>query len=309
MGTPSIGTSDYGVVVAGCQLLPAVGPGGKLGFKRGLHIASVTELAIGPGIRAWQLTIDDDTPEASFSYVPHCTQNSVFFENGDTPGAAFCVPRVHRVTPQGGHPLVYQVAIVAAGARGGAGGPGWPAYGQIRATMPGDNAATIAQGAPILFPTTDVLAGGVTSVGGNRLVLPVAGEWRIRCQVSITEPAQLVVALRLGGVGAFVELPETVVGRATGTNQVIIDTIVSINQPNSEIQIWNPAGEATALTITPIAGGVDPVNATFSAELQPLANEESVIVPTFIDPTSDLVGAEGFSFTLHSTGLDFLTAP
>jgi hypothetical protein len=51
------------------------------------------------------------------------------------------------------------------------------------------------------------------------------------------------------------------VGRATGTSQIVglffIQTIV----PNTILSIRNPVGAASALTITTIAGGANPVSA------------------------------------------------
>lgn len=57
------------------------------------------------------------------------------------------------------------------------------------------------------------------------------------------------------------ELAYTVVGRATGTIQIIEMTIVTTTTINSVLTVRNPADNAAALTITPLAGGIEPVSA------------------------------------------------
>lgn len=52
-----------------------------------------------------------------------------------------------------------------------------------------------------------------------------------------------------------------VVGRATGTSQIIGMAIVTTTSINSILTARNPADNATALTITPSAGGTQPVSA------------------------------------------------
>lgn len=57
------------------------------------------------------------------------------------------------------------------------------------------------------------------------------------------------------------DLEYTVVGRAAGTSQIAGMAIVTTNVINSVLNVRNPAGNATALTITPLAGGTRPVSA------------------------------------------------
>jgi len=81
------------------------------------------------------------------------------------------------------------------------------------------------------------------------------------CEVAITlalgatEAGQLI--LTLNGE----DLPETVVGRATGTSQIVGMSLVTTTTVNSVLTVRNPAGNAAALTITPLAGGTRPVSA------------------------------------------------
>ena len=74
-------------------------------------------------------------------------------------------------------------------------------------------------------------------------------------QVSVTEAGQLI--LTLNGE----DLAYTVVGRATGTSQIVGMSIVETTVINAVLTVRNPAGNAAALTITPLAGGTRPVSA------------------------------------------------
>ena len=57
------------------------------------------------------------------------------------------------------------------------------------------------------------------------------------------------------------DLEYTVVGRATGASQIIGMAIVTTTVEDSILTVRNPAGNAAALTITPLAGGTRPVSA------------------------------------------------
>jgi hypothetical protein len=58
-----------------------------------------------------------------------------------------------------------------------------------------------------------------------------------------------------------VELPYTVYGRATGTSQIAGYALVTTTAAGSTVEVRNPAGNTTALTITPLAGGTKPAAA------------------------------------------------
>jgi hypothetical protein len=53
-----------------------------------------------------------------------------------------------------------------------------------------------------------------------------------------------------------------VYGRATGTSQIVGDALITTNLPNSTVELRNPAGNTSALTITPLAGGTKPAVAS-----------------------------------------------
>jgi hypothetical protein len=128
-------------------------------------------------------------------------------------------------------------------------------YSLFFALMPGDNAATVAVGAPVAFPQNGPTNGAAVRADNFTFTLPNTGDYEVDCQVSVTEAGQLQLAL--GGAG----LPNTVAGRATGTSQIVISTIIHATA-GQVLSVINPAGNATALTITPIAGGTHAVSAT-----------------------------------------------
>jgi hypothetical protein len=122
--------------------------------------------------------------------------------------------------------------------------------------MPGDNAATIAPGADLSFPQNGPTFGiDVLRLTASNFSLISVGIYQVMFQVSITESAQLCIVLNAG------QNPATVVGRATGTSQVVGICLVQTTLPNSILSIRNPLGEAIALTMTPVAGGTNPVSA------------------------------------------------
>lgn len=74
-------------------------------------------------------------------------------------------------------------------------------------------------------------------------------------QVSVNEAGQLLITLNNE------EIDYTVVGRATGTSQIIGMAIIETSSINTILTIRNPSGNSTALTITPNAGGNSSVSA------------------------------------------------
>ena len=137
---------------------------------------------------------------------------------------------------------------------GGAGGT--VDYADFYALMPGDNAATVAPGTPILLPNDGPSSGtSITRLTSSTFQLADIATYEISFQCSFDEAGQMQLAI--GGAG----LAYTVSGRATGTNQVYINALVTTSGLNEVLSVINPAGNATALTITPIAGGTHAVSA------------------------------------------------
>ena len=57
------------------------------------------------------------------------------------------------------------------------------------------------------------------------------------------------------------DLDYTVVGRSSGTSQIVGVAIVNVEDEDSVLTVRNPAGNVSALTLTPNAGGERPVSA------------------------------------------------
>ena len=144
-----------------------------------------------------------------------------------------------------------------AGATGATGPSGGIAeFAEFYALMPPDNAATVAPGTAVQFPQDGPGSGSITRTGPAAFDLSSIGTYEVSFQASVSEFGQL--ALTLNGA----DLPYTVVGRATGTSQISGDSLVQTTAVNSVLTLENPPGEPVALTMTPLAGGVDPVSAS-----------------------------------------------
>ena len=143
-------------------------------------------------------------------------------------------------------------------------GPAGPAGGVLAfanfyALMPPDNASTVALGEDVDFPQNGPSSGAaIGRTGPDSFLLSEIGVYQVLFQVSVSEPGQLVLTLDSGG-GA-VNLGYTVAGRATGTSQITGMALVETTVINSILTVRN-AGSSSALTITPLAGGTDPVSA------------------------------------------------
>jgi len=131
------------------------------------------------------------------------------------------------------------------------------AFADFYALMPSDNSATIAAGAAIEFPNAGPTSGSaITNTSATQFQLAAIGTYSIVWQVSIAEAGQLVLELNT------VENLATVVGRATGTNQIVGNRLITTVSANTILRIVNPVGNSTALTLTPLAGGTSPVSAS-----------------------------------------------
>ena len=144
-----------------------------------------------------------------------------------------------------------------AGPQGPQGIPGGVlGYADFYALMPPDNSATVAPGTDVSFPQNGPIANtNIGRLGPSSFNLGPIGTYQILFQVGVTEAGQLI--LTLNGE----DLDYTVVGRATGTSQIVGMAIVTTTAVNSVLTVRNPAGNAAALTITPLAGGASPVSA------------------------------------------------
>ena len=130
------------------------------------------------------------------------------------------------------------------------------------ALMPGDNAARVSVGGDVDFPQNGpTTSTGIARSTADSFTLGTPGVYRVSYQVSVIESGQLV--LTLNGV----ELAYSLAGAVNGTSQISLTTLVQTTSVNAVLTVRNPAGNATALTITPIAGGTHPSSATLLIEL------------------------------------------
>ncbi len=147
-----------------------------------------------------------------------------------------------------------------AGARGAQGPQGLPggvlSYADFYALMPPDNSATVVPGTDVSFPENGPIANtNIGRLGPSSFILSTVGTYQILFEVSVAESGQLI--LTLNGQ----DLAYTVAGRATGTSQIVGMAVVTTAVSNSVLTVRNPEGNATALTVTPLAGGTRPVSA------------------------------------------------
>lgn len=118
------------------------------------------------------------------------------------------------------------------------------------ALMPGDNAATIAVDAAVLFPQDGPTSGPApVRLSTSTFNVPTAGLYQVSWQCDITEPAQLM--LRVAGT----PLAYSVASRATGTTQVSNTVLVQF-VANDVVEVINPSGNGAALTMTPSDGNL-----------------------------------------------------
>jgi len=129
-------------------------------------------------------------------------------------------------------------------------------FADFYALMPPDNAATGAPGTAVSFPQDGLNSGSeIARISDDSFNLTQIGTYQVLFQVGVIEAGQLELTLN----GA--PLAYTVVGRATGTSQIIGLALLTTTTVNSVLTVRNPADNSTALTITPLAGGTQPVSA------------------------------------------------
>ena len=144
------------------------------------------------------------------------------------------------------------------GAQGPQGTPGTVlSFADFYALMPPDNPGAVAPANAVPFPRDGATSGtDIVRSNSSIFTLGAAGIYLVTFQVSVTEAGQLV--LRQNGN----ELAQSVVGRSTGTSQIVGTSIVTAAAGDA-IDIINPGN--AALTITPNAGS--PVPSPVSAHL------------------------------------------
>ena len=173
-------------------------------------------------------------------------------------------------------------------------------FADFYALMPSDNAATVAVGGDVSFPQNGpaMASSGITRLGPATFNLANIGTYQVMFQVSVTEPGQLELTLN-GSALAY-----TVVGRATGTSQIVGMALVQTTEINSVLTVRNPASNSTALDITPLAGGASPVSAhLIITEIQSGASGATGLTgPTGVTGATGLTGPTGVTGATGATG-------
>ena len=129
-------------------------------------------------------------------------------------------------------------------------------FADYYATMPPDNKTTIAVGEDVEFPSeASSFGSSITRLSASTFNLAEIGTYQVFYQVPVTEAGQLELTLNDAAIASSVN------GRTTRTSNITGMNIIETTTINSVLSLRNPAGNTTALTITPTAGGASPVTA------------------------------------------------
>ena len=142
------------------------------------------------------------------------------------------------------------------GKRGPAGASAVTQFAEFFALMPSDNSSTVAAGAAVEFPQNGPKTSSIARLTASSFELGTTGTYRVSFVVPVNEAGQLVLQLN------DADIPSTVEGRATGTSQIVGESLIETTSADSKLEVVNPDGNSTALTITPLAGGASPVSAS-----------------------------------------------
>ena len=167
------------------------------------------------------------------------------------PGAVGATGAIGPTGPQG--------ATGATGAVGptgpqGAVGPTGPAggiseYASFYALAPNDNPTAIAQNTAVEFPNSSASTTGITRLTNSTFNLADTGTYLIMFKVNTNTAGQLGIAVN-GAVQ-----PNATFGNAADDGIIEGKTIITTTAANTVLSIVNPI--ATALTVTPSAGGTE----------------------------------------------------
>ena len=108
------------------------------------------------------------------------------------------------------------------------------------------------------FPRNGPLSGAIVRVDGSSFTLPDVGTYRITFKVHTTQTGQLQLELD------DVALPETTtpdMNPTDGGHLIVGDAIITTAVPSAVLAVINPAGNSTALGITPANGASTHANA------------------------------------------------
>jgi hypothetical protein len=128
-------------------------------------------------------------------------------------------------------------------------------YADFYALMPTDNPDPIAPGAALAFPQSGVTSGSILASSTTEFSLTEIGTYLITFTATTAEAGQLVLALN------GTEIPYTVTGRDATTSQITGTALITTTQATDLLSVQNPATNTGSLTLTPSAGGEQPVSA------------------------------------------------
>lgn len=165
------------------------------------------------------------------------------------PGAAGATGAIGPTGPQG-----------ATGATGAV-GPTGPAggiseYASFYALAPNDNPTAIAQNTAVEFPNTTASTTGITRLTNSTFNLTNTGTYLIMFKVNTNTAGQLGIAIN-GAVQ-----PSATFGNAADDGIIEGKTIITTTAANTVLSIVNPI--ATAVTVTPSAGGTEATVSDFT---------------------------------------------
>jgi hypothetical protein len=127
-------------------------------------------------------------------------------------------------------------------------------FSDFFALMGPDNAGPISGGSAVAFPRVGSTTGAIVATGPTTFLLPIIGTYLVQFQVDVTAAAQLQLSLNT------IPQPSTVVGRATGTTQIIGVSLVTTTSSGSILQVINPLTNIQ-LNLPPSDGGTNPISA------------------------------------------------
>jgi hypothetical protein len=104
------------------------------------------------------------------------------------------------------------------------------------------------------FPRIGSTTGAIVATGPSTFLLPTVGTYLVQFQVDVTAAAQLQLSLNT------IPQPATVVGRATGTTQIIGVSLVTTTTSGSILEVINPPTNPD-LALPPDDGGTNPISA------------------------------------------------
>jgi hypothetical protein len=135
-----------------------------------------------------------------------------------------------------------------------------PQYAYIYDLSPPSVSATVAAGSDVPLASNGPMTSGITYAANGQITIATAGVYQVSFLASVDEPGQL--ELTQNGT----PIPSSLYGRATGTSEISGQAILNV-ATGDFITLRNPAGNSSALTFTPVAGGTHPdVSASITIE-------------------------------------------